>query len=112
MQTKYIAALVFSVFVVVFTLQNVNNVSVQLLAWEMKISIALLVIAIFFLGGVSAIIFSSANMFKKARKIKELETEIGLLKNEVFQKEKLLSEKVYEQKQIAVKTVNDEEVPE
>ncbi|MBQ0787798.1 MAG: LapA family protein [Oceanihabitans sp.] len=55
-QTTYIILTIITlIFIVVFTLQNTNEVSIALLFWDIKTSLALLIFSLFALGVLIAI---------------------------------------------------------
>ncbi|MGC1205502.1 MAG: LapA family protein [Flavobacteriaceae bacterium] len=55
-QTTYvILTIIVLVFIVVFTLQNTNEVNVSILFWDIKTSLALLIFSLFFSGVLIAI---------------------------------------------------------
>ena len=75
-QSTYLILIIISlIFIVVFTLQNTSEVSINLLFWSLKASLALLIFSLFSLGVLLAIfiltpkIISLKSTIKKDKKI-------------------------------------------
>ena len=56
-KTYFGLTIIILLLIVVFTLQNTNEVSITLLFWNVKISLALLIFSLFGLGVITAFIF-------------------------------------------------------
>ncbi|MCL5129288.1 lipopolysaccharide assembly protein LapA domain-containing protein [Algibacter sp. L4_22] len=66
------------IFLVVFTLQNINKVTVSLLFWDIKMSLSLLIFSLFSLGVLTTIFILTPIIIALKSTFKEM---LKLLKN-------------------------------
>jgi uncharacterized integral membrane protein len=77
--TNLILTIITLIFIVVFTLQNTNEVNITLLFWEIKTSLALLIFSIFSLGVIIAIFIFTPIIIALKSKLKKDEKIISEL---------------------------------
>lgn len=65
MTTKNYIAIVFTVLLLVFAIQNSNDVEINFLFWSTNINLSLLIISSFILGGFIKWLISFRNKVKK-----------------------------------------------
>jgi uncharacterized integral membrane protein len=89
--TNLILTIITLIFIVVFTLQNTNEVNITLLFWEIKTSLALLIFSIFSLGVIIAIFIFTPIIIALKSKLKKDEKIISELQetNEIHSNKKL-----------------------
>jgi uncharacterized integral membrane protein len=83
MQVFLISALLFSIFVAVFAVQNAVQVTVNLLFWNFQISLVLVILSAAILGAFAMFFMALFRQFNLARKIKDYETRIKQLEGKV-----------------------------
>ena len=76
MQRKFIASIVIAALVVIFSMQNLEPVIVDLLFWESESPVAMVVIFSFGLGALASALFSLPSLVSKNNRIKKLEKEL------------------------------------
>ena len=79
MQRSLIFALILAIIVVIFALQNSDTVTVKLWFWEVQSSVALVMLIILLIGAILGVMFSLPSIFKKNKKIEDLEEQIRKL---------------------------------
>ena len=79
MQRSLIFALILAIIVVIFALQNSDTVTVKLWFWEVQSSVALVMLIILLIGAILGVLFSLPSIFKKNKKIEDLEEQIRKL---------------------------------
>ena len=79
MQRSLIFALILAIIVVIFALQNSDAVTVKLWFWEVQSSVALVMLIILLIGAILGVMFSLPSIFKKNKKIEDLEEQIRKL---------------------------------
>ena len=101
MAFKFVIALIFTLFVGIFAIQNANPVTVGFLAWQAEISQALLIIIAAISGAVIALLLSLVRKVKSNQNLKteqkntrNLEQENTELKKKLSEIEAKLNEKV------------------
>ncbi|WP_281540741.1 LapA family protein [Maribacter aestuarii] len=91
-QTTYLALTIITlIFIVVFTLQNTDEVSITLLFWNIKTSMALLIFSLFSFGIIIAIFVLTPIIIALKSKLKKDEKIISELREtkEVFSEEEV-----------------------
>ncbi len=83
MQRNLIIALILSIILVVFALQNAADTAVKLLFWDFHSSLSLLLLVAFGIGTLIGIIFSWPSIKKKNKKIAEKDKKIAQLSEQV-----------------------------
>lgn len=76
-----IIALIMSIVIVMFTLQNAVLVNIKFLMWKVDAPLSLVLFLTLFSGVVISLLFSIPGWFKKRKVISRLKKEIKLLKN-------------------------------
>ena len=80
-QTTYLGlSIITLIFIVVFTLQNTSEVSITLLFWNIKTSLALLIFSLFSFGVLVAIFILTPIIMALKSKLKKEPTKLKLLK--------------------------------
>ncbi|WP_320815664.1 LapA family protein [Flavobacterium sp.] len=89
--TNLILTIITLILIVVFTLQNTNEVNITLLFWEIKTSLALLIFSIFSLGVIIAIFIFTPIIIALKSKLKKDEKIISELQetNETYSNKQL-----------------------
>jgi len=81
-QTYFIVALLFALSVAVFAIQNTENITIKFLFWQYQgISKVLVILASAAVGAVIVLFLGFWWHFKKAIYIRQLESEIKILKD-------------------------------
>lgn len=76
MQRSLIFALLLILIVVVFALQNSDQLIIKLLFWDVESSIAFIMTLVLFIGALLGVLFSLPSIFKKRDKIHDLENKL------------------------------------
>ncbi len=79
MQRSLIIALILAIIVVIFALQNSDTVLVKLWFWEVQSSVALVMLIILLIGAILGVLFSLPSIFRKNKKIEELQEKLRKL---------------------------------
>jgi lipopolysaccharide assembly protein A len=79
MQRSLIIALILAILVVIFALQNSDPVTVKLWFWVVQSSVALVMLIILLIGAILGVLFSLPGIFKRNKKIEELEENLRKL---------------------------------
>ena len=82
MLKRYITILVLSIVVVIFAVQNVGQVDIQLLMLTFHTSLSLIIILTFFIGALLTLALAFYEIRKRNRKISDLTNQIKQLENE------------------------------
>tara|TARA_R110002126_G_scaffold277560_1_gene423507 strand:- start:69659 stop:69952 length:294 start_codon:yes stop_codon:yes gene_type:complete len=91
-QTNYIILTIITlIFIVVFTLQNTSKVSISLLFWDIKTSLALLIFSLFSLGVLITIFILAPTIIALKSTLKKDEKIISELEevNEIYSDKKV-----------------------
>ncbi len=72
MSRNLITAIIFSFILVVFALQNVDIVDVDLYFWHFESSLAIVLVVAFAIGALVGILFSLPGYFRKSKELREL----------------------------------------
>lgn len=83
MQVFLISALLFSVFVAIFAVQNAVQVTVNLLFWNFQTSLVLVILSAAVLGAFIMFFMALFRQFNLARKIKDYEMRVRQLEGKV-----------------------------
>lgn len=77
MQVYLVLALIFSIAIAVFAVQNATRVDITLLFWQIKnMSLVLVIFGSALIGALAAALFGAVKQFKSAKNLKSLMTEI------------------------------------
>ncbi len=76
MQRKFIASTVIAALVVIFSMQNLELVTVDLWFWESESPVAAVVIFSFGLGGLASALFSVPSLVSKNKAIRKLQKQL------------------------------------
>jgi len=76
MQRKFIASIVIAALVVIFSMQNLEPVTVDLLFWGSESPVAMVVIFSFGLGALASALFSVPSLVSKNNTIRKLQKEL------------------------------------
>lgn len=88
MKKSFWILMILAVFIVVFSVQNADMVSFQLLAWQMELSLAILLITVFILGAlVGAAYYAIAMRQKRKNKEANVAQDIPFEKEEKVEEE-------------------------
>ncbi len=92
--TYLILTIIILILIVIFTLQNTNEININLFFWDIKTSLALLIFSFFVLGIIVALVFltptiiSLKSTLKKDEKIiSELQETTDILSEKQVEKE-------------------------
>jgi uncharacterized integral membrane protein len=91
MQGTIIFGLIFAILIAIFAIQNASIVALNLLMWKFEISLAVVVLGSIIFGALVIGIFSYFKQFQLRRKNKNLKLEIQSLKDEIENKEEMIS---------------------
>ena len=89
--TNLVLTIITLIFIVLFTLQNTNEVSITLLFWNIKTSLALLIFSLFSFGVIIAIFILTPVIISLKSTLKKDEKIISNLQktNEVYSEKEL-----------------------
>lgn len=76
MQRSLIFALLLILAVVVFALQNSDQLVIKLLFWDVESSIAFIMTLVLLIGALLGVLFSLPSIFKKRDEIHDLESKL------------------------------------
>ncbi|MEM1367408.1 MAG: LapA family protein [Cyanobacteria bacterium P01_H01_bin.15] len=79
-----------AIFSVVFASQNASDITVNLLTWEIKSSLALVLIATLMTGVAIGVFAALSNLFRQSIQVRQLQKEIKLLEKQRAEQEKTL----------------------
>lgn len=98
MQIFFIAALVFSLLIAVFAVQNAVQVTVTILSWNFQISLVLVILGAAMTGAFIMFSVAMVRQFNLSRRIKEYEAKMKRLEARVQECEsKLVARQTQEQ---------------
>ncbi|AQS59342.1 LapA family protein [Desulforamulus ferrireducens] len=84
MRLYIVMAIIVSILVAIFALQNAESVSIEFLAWEMSFPLALVILGAAFSGMLVAWLFSVTGFFKKTKQYAELKSYARSLEEELL----------------------------
>ncbi len=111
MQGTIIFGLIFAILIAIFAIQNASIVALNLLMWKFEISLAVVVLGSIIFGALVIGIFSYFKQFQLRRKNKNLKLEIQSLKDEIENKEEMIS-KLRSYKRMSEENIEIEEEDE
>jgi uncharacterized integral membrane protein len=76
MLKRYIIILILSIIIVIFAVQNVEKVNVQLMMFNFNASLSLLIILTFFAGAILSLALTFQEIRKRNRTISDLKAEM------------------------------------
>ena len=96
-QIYLIGALILSLIVAIFAIQNTTMVTIQLLLWKIDISLVLVIIGAMAIGALAIFILGSFKNLTWWRKLKELEEKNKQLTSKINELEVTLASKEQDQ---------------
>lgn len=86
MQKSLLVGLIIAVIMVIFAIQNAEEIVVNLWFWQVKSSLVVILLFTFILGAIFGLVFSIPTLNQKKKQIKELmEKKEGQNDNEIKQ---------------------------